>query len=254
MSVISRIKAIFEAKVEKGLDAVEDPKEMLDLSLKKMEDNLRSLTESAVEVATAKKRLEIQRGTIAAKITKYEEQAKKAIELGQEDLAREALEKKAQAGERLKVLDEEILTLANRTESIAMSQAELRHQIELFRGRKEELKAAYDASRAELKVKEAVTAAGTSAADVGRMVDSAKARIEEMQARAKAIDELVGEGVISDVFAGGTDDTERKLDRLSSQAAVEAELARLKADMAGNETTPANEKQPAEAAGKQVEG
>ena len=248
MSIVSRIRAIFEAKVEKGLDAVENPKEMLDLSLKKMEDNLRSLGESAVEVATAKKKLEMQCGTVAAKMSRYEEQAKKALELGQEDLAREALERKAQAGERLKALDEEILALKNRTDSIAQSQTELRHQVELFRSRKDELKAAYDASRAELKVKEVVTATGASAADVGRMVDRAKARIEEMQARTRAIDELIDDGVIANVFTDERDDTERKLDRLGSQAAVDAELARLKAGIAVSAAGKA------EADGKQVEG
>lgn len=242
MPLFSRIRAIFEAKLEKGLDAVENPKEMLDLSLKKMEDNLRSLTESVVEVATAKKRLEIQRSALAAKMEKYEEQARKALELGQEDLAREALEKKAPAGERLKALDEEIQGLAKRTDSIARSQAELRHQIELFRSRKEELKATYDASRVELSVKEILTSAGASAADVGRMVERAKTRIEGMQARAKAIDELAAEGVVSNVFDDGKDEAERKLDRLNSQAAVEAEMARLKTELAGKQS------------GKQLEG
>lgn len=251
MGLWARIKTLFEAKVDKGLNRLEDPKELLDFSLKKMEDNLRSLTGSAVEVATAKKKLDQQRTVLAANIGKYEEQARKALELGQEDLARQALEKKAQAAQRLSGLEGQIASLEVRIHSIAESQAELRHQIELFRSKKEELKAAYEASQAELKVKETITSVGTEAAEVSQIISRAKSRIEDMQARVAAIDELVGEGVVSDVFASsGKDETDRQLDRLSNAAAVEAELLRLKAElanqaMAGHAAPPDQEGQGA---------
>ena len=55
-----------------------------------------------------------------------------------------------------------------------------------------------------------------------------------MQARAGAIDELIASGALDDVSAiSGGDDITRELDAMSSQADVEAELARLKGLSAG---------------------
>lgn len=232
MGFFDRLKAIVGAKLEKGLDAVEDPKEMLDLSLVKMEDSLRTMAMSAVEVGTAKKKLEIQRDTLNASILKYEEQAKKALEFGQEELAREALAKKLQASERAEALGVQIAGMDQHLQSIAKSREELKYKIESFRAKKEELKAVYDASRAQLKIKQVMTLVGSEAESVGRIIDRAEARIQEMRARVMALDDLVAQGMVPEVFPSATDAIGRELSRLSQTAVVETELARLKAERA----------------------
>ena len=231
MGFFDRLKAILGAKLEKGLDAVEDPKEMLDFSLVKMEESLDTMAKSAVEVGTAKKRLEIQRDTLDESLLKYEEQAKKALELGQEELAREALAKKWQASERARALEVQIAGMDQHLRSIARSREELKYKIDSFRQKKEQLKAVYDASRAQLKVKEIMTSVGSEAENVGRIVDRAEARIEEMRARVMALDDLIAQGIVPEVVSDGRDEIDRKLSQLSHDTAVETELAKLKADL-----------------------
>ncbi len=114
-------------------------------------------------------------------------------------------------------------------ESLKTSQATLRHKIELFQGKKEELKALYDSSKAQLQVKEAVSGISKDLADVGHATERAEARIRAMQARVEAIDELVAVGALEDALEPG-DDIDRELARISRQTAVEQELARLKAE------------------------
>lgn len=232
MGFFDRLKAIVGAKLEKSLDAVEDPKEMLDLSLLKMEDSLRTIAMSAMEVGTAKKKLEIQRDTLTTSILKYEEQAKKALEFGQEELAREALAKKLQASERAEALGVQIAAMDQHLQSIARSREELKYKIESFRAKKEELKAVYDASRAQLKIKQVMTVVGSEAESVGRIIDRAEARIQEMQARVMALDDLIAQGIVPEAFPSATDAIGAELSRLNLTAAVESELARLKADRA----------------------
>ena len=231
MGFFDRLRAIVGAKLEKGLDAVEDPKEMLDLSLTRMEDSLRTMATSAVEVGTAKKKLEMQRDTLSGSIQKYEEQAKKALELGQEELAREALAKKVQASDRAEALGVQIAGMDQHLQSIARSREELKYKIDSFRDKKEELKAVYDASQAQLKIKQVVTSVGSEAESVGRIIERAEARIREMRARVMALDDLVAQGIVTEVFPDGTDATDRELSRLSHNAAVETELARLRTDL-----------------------
>ncbi|WP_206812614.1 PspA/IM30 family protein [Paradesulfitobacterium ferrireducens] len=229
MGLVSRLKNIFEAKVEKGIDALEDPKEMLDYSLTKMEDSLQSMARNAVELGTAKIRVELERNTALETARKYEEQAEKALELGQEDLAKEALLRKVDAESRALELAAHIEKMAEQLQTISKRQDELRNKIRTFRSKKEELKATYAASKAQLKVKELVTTIGSESENIARTVERAEARIQEMQAKVLAVDELEEQGIISEVFADSKDDIERKLKRMSVDSQVELELARLKA-------------------------
>ena len=234
MGITARLKDIIGAKLEKGIEGLEDPKEMLDYSLVKMEDGLQAMLKNTAEFGTAKKRLELQRDTIRESIKKYAEQAEKALGLGQEDLAKEALLRKVEAAQREVDLNAQIAKMEEQLQTIARSQEELRRKIQQFRSKKEELKAAYAASQVQLRVKELVTSIGSESGNIGRMVERAQVRIEDMQARVQAIDELEDQGLITDVFANGQDDIERKLKRVSIDAAVEVELAKLKAGMTAN--------------------
>jgi phage shock protein A len=67
------------------------------------------------------------------------------------------LERKAAAQQRLNSLNSNIASLDAQVESLKTSQANMRQKIELFQARKEELKALYDSSRAQLQVKEAAS-------------------------------------------------------------------------------------------------
>lgn len=148
MGLVTRLKNIFEAKVEKEIDALEDPKEMLDYSLTKMEDSLRDIARNAVELGTAKKRVELERNTAVESTRKYGEQAEKALELGQEDLAKEALLRKVDAESRAQELTVQIEKMAEQLQTVSKRQDELRAKIRSFRSKKEELKATFEASKA----------------------------------------------------------------------------------------------------------
>jgi phage shock protein A len=229
MSFIARLKAMFGARVNHALNELEDPKASLDYSLTRLQTSLRQISDSLVETAAARRRLETQRIQLERAVAKYEGQARDALAADREDLARRALERKETARERLDGLNGTIASLEAQVESLKTNQATLRHKIELFHGKKEELKALYDSSRAQLQVKEAVSGISQDLADVGHAIERAESRIQAMQARVEAIDELVAVGALEDALEPG-DDIDRELARISRQAAVEQELARLKAE------------------------
>ena len=230
MSFLARLKAIFSAQASQALDDLEDPRASLDYSLTRLQASLRQISDSLVEVSTARRNLETQRMQLEASIAKYETQARDALAVNREDLAARALERKAAARERLESLQANIETLNTQVDSLKTSQASLRQKIELFQGKKEELKAIYDSSRAQLKVKEAVSGLSKDLSDVGHAIERAEARIRGMQSRVKAIDELVASGALDDALTPG-DDIDRELASLSRTAAVEKELEQLKATL-----------------------
>ncbi|HIP96188.1 MAG TPA: PspA/IM30 family protein, partial [Anaerolineae bacterium] len=234
----ARLKAIFGARVNQALDELEDPQASLDYSLTRLQASLRQISDSLVETAAARRRLETQRIQLEKAIAKYEGQARDALAADREDLARRALERKAAGRERLDGLNANIATLEAQVESLKTSQATLRHKIELFQGKKEELKALYDSSRAQLQVKEAVSGISRDLADVGHAIERAETRIQAMQARVEAIDELVAVGALEDALEPG-DDIDRELARISRQTAVEQDLARLKAEASASASSGA---------------
>ena len=76
-------------------------------------------------------------------------------------------------------------------------------------------------------------------ADVGMAMDRAENKVQTMQARAGAIDELLESGALDDLSVGG-DVVDRELAAITSQSSVEADLERLKAQL-GSGSAPAGE-------------
>ena len=231
MSFLARLQAILGAKANQALDQMEDPRASLDYSLTRLQASLRQISDSLVEVSTSRHTLEAQRAQAQKMTDQTGEQARQAVRLGREDLATRALERKAAAQERLNGLNNNIALLDAQVESLKTSQANLRQKIELFQSKKEELKALYDSSRAQLQVKEASTGISKDLADAGHAIQRAEARIQAMQARVEAIDNLVATGALDDILAPEGDDIDRELARMTRSTTIENELKRLKAEV-----------------------
>ena len=95
MGLWQRFSMLFKAKANKALDKVEDPRETLDYSYQRQLEMHQKVKQGLLDVATARKRLEMQGEQLQSKATKLHDQAKRAMELGKEDLAREALTRRA---------------------------------------------------------------------------------------------------------------------------------------------------------------
>src|SRR5688572_32570534 len=95
MGLWQRFSLLFKAKANKALDKVEDPRETLDYSYQRQTEMLQKVKRGLLDVATSRKRLEMQGEQLQAKAAKLHEQAKRAMEAGREDLAREALSRRA---------------------------------------------------------------------------------------------------------------------------------------------------------------
>ena len=149
--------------------------------------------------------------------------------MNREDLAREALTRKSGLTTQITDLKVQHAQLQGEEEKLTLAQQRLQTKVEAFRTRKETIKATYTAAEAQTRINEAMSGIGDEMGDVGLAIQRAEDKTAQMQARAGAIDELIASGALDDVTAtGGGDDIARELDAMSSEADVEAELARLK--------------------------
>ena len=228
MSIFKRLSLIFRAKANKQLDRLEDPRETLDYSYTKMTDLLAKTRRGVADVATSRKRVELQLTQIDAQADRLTQQAGQAIKQDREDLAREALTRKAALSEQRTALVTQLASLQEQEEKLVAAQRRLTSQVEAFRVRKETTKATYTAAVAQTQINESLSGLSSEMGSVGEAIARAEDKTAQMQARAGAIDELMASGAFD--LPGSGDDIDRELNALSASADVEAELARLKSN------------------------
>ena len=230
MSLFQRAHDILNAKANKALDAAEKPDEMLDLSYEQMLDQITKVRQALVTIAASRKRIELQEQQMQHSVDHLQEQAKTALSLGKEDLAREALSRKATAQAQINDMEAQHEQLAEQEEKLGQTLQALQQRVNTFRTQKEVLKAQYAAASASASVDEDVAGISSTLGDSGAALQRAQDKIATMQARAGALDELLQSGVLEDV-GGSTDDIQQELDEAGANADVDRELAALKAEI-----------------------
>src|SRR6476619_2645359 len=230
MGIWQRTTMIFRSKANKALDRAEDPREMLDYSYQRQTELLSKVRRGVADVATSRKRVELQINQLEQQSTKLQGQAEKAIGVDREDLAREALTRKSAVTNQISDLKVQLNQLQGEEEKLTLAQQRLSAKVEAFRTRKETIKATYTAAEAQSKIGEAMSGIGAEMGDVGMAIQRAEDKTAQMQARASAIDVLIASGALDDASSlNAGDDISRELEAMSSQSEVEAELAKLKA-------------------------
>jgi phage shock protein A len=233
MSVMKRVSLIFKSKANKALDRMEDPRETLDYSYQRQLEMLQQVRRGVADVATSRKRLELQMNTLRQQQGKREAQAKQALGAGREDLARDALAQRATLQSQLDDLQTQYQSLQADEEKLTMASERLKQKVESFRTQKETIKATYTAAEAQSRIGEAVSGISEEMGDVGMAVQRAQDKTAQMQARAGAIDELMASGALDDVTGPPRDDIQAELDRMRGGPDIDAELERLKGEISG---------------------
>jgi phage shock protein A len=230
---MGRLSTLIRAKISKLLDRAEDPAETLDYAYEKQLEQIQVIRKGIVDVVAAKKRLQSHATTLEQKVGKLDIQARTAVRVGRDDLARMAIERKQLIIVESGSLSQQIAELEHQQQQMVASESQLRTKLEAFRSRKEVIKAQYSAAEAQVRISEAAHGIGSDMADVGLAMQRAIDKTETMRARADAVQELEAAGTFEDLtaIAPPQDDIDRALAQLGAGNAVDADLARLKAEL-----------------------
>jgi phage shock protein A len=230
MGIFSRAHDIAQAKANKALDAAEKPDEMLDLSYEKMLEQITQVRRALVDLAGSRKSIELHEQQFQHTIDHLQDQAKAALGQGNEDLAKEALSRKAAAQQQIDEMEPQRAQLVDEEAKLSKTLDVLQKRVNQFRTQKETMKAQYTAAKAISSVDESTAGISKSFNDSGATLQRAQDKIATMQARSGALDELLESGVLEDVGGGG-DDIQKELDKVGNDASVDSELAALKAEL-----------------------
>jgi phage shock protein A len=230
---MQRMSDVIQQKIDALLNRAEDPNEALDLSYQKQLEALQQVRRGVADVLTSEKRLELQQSELRQSQLKLQGQAREALQQGREDLARLALTRSQAAQDQLDGLQQQIDQLKEQEQKLEITAGKLQAKVEAFRTQRETMKAQYTAAKASTQVGESVTGLSEHMADVNLMLDRAREKTTQMQARAAAVDQLMDSGALDTIGPGGEDDIDRQLKVKVMSSAVDQQLEAMKRQLGG---------------------
>jgi len=218
MGLFDRLKRVIGSNVNDLISKAEDPEKMLEQAILEMQEDLVQLRQGVAQAIAAQKRTEKQYNDGQNEISKWQRNAQLALQKGDENLARQALERKKTYTETSTALKASLDQQVTQVDSLKRNLIQLESKISEAKTKKEMLKARITTAKAQEQLQGMVSGMNTSSAM------SAFERMEEkvmiQEARAQSMGELAGA------------DLESQFARLESGSDVDDELAALKASLA----------------------
>ena len=222
-NILKRFGDIMSANINALLDRAEDPEKMIDEYLRDIENDLGKVkAETAAVMATeTKAKRELDECTQdAAKMQRY---AEKALMAGNENDARQFLEKKAQLTAKQESLKQSYDLAAANAAKMREMHDKLVKDLENLQAKRDAIKAKVAVAKTQEKMNKmgsSISGAGEAMAAFDRMEEKANRMLDEANAMSQLNDS--GDSI---------DDLTRKYDMDDSSSSVDDELADLKAKM-----------------------
>jgi phage shock protein A len=228
MGLFDRIKRVVSANLNDLVNKAEDPEKMLEQAILEMQEDLVQLRQGVAQTIAAQKRSEKQYNDAQNEINKWQRNAQLALQKGDENLARQALERKKTYTETSGALKASLDTQSTQVETLKRNLIQLESKISEAKTKKEMLKARITTAKAQEQLQGMVSGMNTSSAMAA--FERMEEKVLMQEARAQSAGELAGA------------DLETQFARLESGSDVDDELAALKAQMLPP-ATPVNQPQ-----------
>lgn len=218
MGIFSRISDIFKANINDALDNAEDPEKMIKLMVIEMQESITQATSGLATAMAQSKKLQREYEKFTQLSADWKSKAAQALQAGNEELAKKALAKKAEA-------DQQMVQYKQMYESADTTTSKLKQQVE-------QLKAKLDEARMKestlIARNQAAKAQTSIAKQVGGFDSNSFAKFDKFEEKIlKAESEAQAFLEMSDDKTSLDDDF--KLLEKNSQ--VDDELAKLKAEL-----------------------
>jgi phage shock protein A len=218
MQLFKRAVDIVRANLSELLSKAEDPEKMLNLYLQDAREHLQEARTAVHDALTAQNEVQSQYDKLNEEVAHWAKRAEQAVQKGADDLAREALVQKKKADARLESLKEPLAQTKAQAQTAREQLHVLEEKISEAEAKRGTLIAR--ARMAQASKKTAETLASISSTDPLAGMSSMEAKIQHMEAEAKASGELL---------KTHRDDLEEKFQELEGGSSVDDELAALKA-------------------------
>lgn len=221
MGVFSRISDILKSNINDLLDKAEDPEKMVKQIIIDMQKELTIATQNLGK-AKASERLAQKKMDDAVKVSQgWETKAKAALSQGNQEMAKQALAKKVKADDDVSAYTEMYQSISTQTEAIEDQVEVLKSKLDEAKSRQAMLIAR--SQMADTRKALAKSQGGFDGASALEKFDRMEEKIQRKEAEADAFAEI----------GGNDNELVESFDQIEKDAKVDAELARLMAEMNG---------------------
>lgn len=222
MGLFKRISDIITANLNDMTEGLEDPETMLRQAIREMEQSISDATQETARVLANEKRLVKELSSNRQQALDWQARAEKAVDSGDDNLARKALTRKQEHQKLVTALEDQLKhtqdstrMLRNQLEGMQAKLAEAKRNLATLTARK---KAADFRKKMHTSALDAET--GTLNDDAFAKFDRLRDKVEQAEAEAEALAELRGSS-----SSGDDDDL---LSSSASESSIDDELAALK--------------------------
>ena len=211
MGIGQRIANIFRSRRNDDED-VEALADRLDETYRSQLSHLQKVRRGVADVATSRKRVEVQLSRLAQEAATLDTEAQAAVSRGDDDAARGVLTRKVTLEQAADDLRERHGALQAEEQKLIRTADDLEQRIEDFRRRKDTLSARHSAAAARAEITGAGSGIASSMSDVNQAMETAERHTRELEAKADAVDELVEGGIINAPGESADDAEQRRFD------------------------------------------
>ena len=216
-NLFKRISDVIAANLNDLVDRVEDPERMIKQLIREMEENIASAREGVIDAVASEKQLAKELDHQRRQAEDWQQRARRAMEAGNETLAREALLRRKEHDGIVANLEASWQSARRSSERLKTQLRALEAKLEEARLKKGSLVARQRAAQAREQMDQVNDRFQTGLnlnQSFGRMAD----KVGEMEARMEAREELYGD----------YSQVEREFLKLETDSELEAELAALR--------------------------
>jgi phage shock protein A len=213
--LFKRVRTVVSSELNAMLDKAEDPVKMLDQFMRDMETDIKEAEAAVAKQIANEKMLKKKSDDAESLVVKREEQAIKALEAGNEDLARKALEDKKLQSKQAELLKESYAAAKNDADSLRMKLDEMKREYHELKLKKDSLKARAESAQTRTKMNRAMSTIGGDESRKG--FERMEEKVMRFEAEAETSEDLSNQSrSLDDEFAA------------FEKNSVEDELAELK--------------------------
>lgn len=218
MAIFQRVGDLIKANINDLLDRAENPEKMVKQIIVDMQAELEKCTSALGQAMGSQRMMKKNMEAAQTESVSWEDKAKMALQAGNSDLAKQALQKKVAAD--------------SKAEQYQQMYNQATEQVDVIKGQVDALKMKLDEAKnrqamliarskmADAKQSMAKTLGGIDSSSAFTKLDKMEEKIADKEAKADAFSELAGTSNAPDPFA-----------QMEADVSVDAEMERLKKEM-----------------------
>jgi phage shock protein A len=183
-----RVKTVVSSELNSMLDKAEDPVKMLDQYMRDMSEDIREVEASVAKQIANEKMLKRKANDALALVNKRQKQAEQAIEAGNDDLARRALEDKKDYDLTATALNESWERAKSDADMLRTKLDEMKKEYQEMQLKKDSLKARAESAKTRTKMNRTMSSIGNDASKQG--FERMEEKVMQFEAEAETSEDL----------------------------------------------------------------